>query len=163
MLEHHRTARDGVLSGIIGATAVAVWFLLVDAISGRALYTPTVLGGGLLSVFGPGTPNAAIAVTAYTVFHYAVFIGIGLLAALAVHQAEREPEILAAAIVLFIIFELGFYGLTALLAESHALGALAWYQVALGNVVAAVSMGVYLWRVNPTLREELVGAFGRGE
>ena len=31
---------EGAITGAIGATAVAVWFLIVDAVSGRPLYTP---------------------------------------------------------------------------------------------------------------------------
>jgi hypothetical protein len=44
------------------------------------------------------------------------------------------------------------------------LGALAWYQIMLGNLVAAFAMGTYLWRTHPELREELRHALdGVGE
>jgi len=39
------------------------------------------------------------------------------------------------------------------------LGALAWYQVMIGNLIAAAAMGVYLWRVHPLLRQQLLHAF----
>ena len=35
---------EGLITGILGAATVALWFFLVDAIKGRPLYTPTVLG-----------------------------------------------------------------------------------------------------------------------
>ena len=45
--------REGILTGIIGATAVAVWFLIVDTINGHPLYTPRALGAAVFGVLGP--------------------------------------------------------------------------------------------------------------
>ncbi len=52
MADRHNHWREGALTGIIGATALAVWFLIVDLIAGQPFYTPTVLGRGLFSVLG---------------------------------------------------------------------------------------------------------------
>jgi hypothetical protein len=152
-------ARDGITAGIIGATAVAVWFLVVDTIAGHPLHTPRILGTALFSILGPpGNEGASVHILAYTVFHYAAFIVIGIVAAALVHWSEREPTILAGLLILFVAFEVGFYGLTALLAEYLPIGDLAWYQVAAGNLIAAVLMGTYLWRMNPALRQHFVEA-----
>lgn len=152
-------ARDGITAGVIGATAVAVWFLIVDTIAGHPLHTPLVLGTALFRVLGPlGSEGSAVHILAYTVFHYAAFIVVGIIAASIIHWADREPTVLAGLLILFVAFELGFYGLTALLAEFLPLGELAWYQVAAGNLIAAVLMGTYLWRTNPALREHFVEA-----
>jgi hypothetical protein len=152
-------ARDGITAGVIGATAVAAWFLIVDTIAGHPLHTPLVLGTALFSVLGPlGSEGSAVHILAYTVFHYAAFIVLGIIAAAIIHWADREPTVLAGLLILFVAFELGFYGLTALLAEFLPLGELAWYQVAAGNLIAAVLMGTYLWRTNPALREHFVEA-----
>ena len=48
----HSIVREGLIAGFLGATAVAVWFFIVDMIGGRPLFTPNTLGEGLLSVFG---------------------------------------------------------------------------------------------------------------
>ena len=72
--------REGVIAGVIGATVIAVWFFFVDIIASHALFTPTTLGRGLLSIFGP-VPSGQSDVTLviiYTLFHYAAFILIGL-------------------------------------------------------------------------------------
>src|SRR5688572_6737377 len=45
--------REGVIAGIIGATAIAIWFFFVDAIAGESLFTPRTLGYAVLSIFGP--------------------------------------------------------------------------------------------------------------
>lgn len=155
----HSVARDGVMAGIIGATAVAVWFLIVDSVGGHPLYTPRVLGTALFSVLGPlGTEGPAVHIVAYTIFHYAAFIIVGVIASVIVHWAEREPSVLAGLLILFVAFELGFYGFTAMLADWLPICALAWYQVAAGNLIAAALMGIYLWRANPALTREFTQA-----
>lgn len=152
-------ARDGITAGIIGATSVAVWFLIVDTIAGQPLHTPIVLGTALFSVLGPiGGEGPFVHLVAYTVFHYVAFIVVGLIAATIVHWADREPTVLAGLLILFVAFEVGFYGLTAMLSEYLPLGELAWYQVAAGNLIAAVLMGAYLWRVHPALARQFAEA-----
>lgn len=163
MPHSHSSTREGVIAGIIGATVVAIWFLLVDAIAGHPLYTPTVLGAGVFSVFGDTTHDGALVhLLVYTVLHYAAFMVTGIIVALVVHRAEAEPSVLVVFTLLFIIFELGFYGLAALLAETR-LQSLAWYQIAAGNLLAAVSMGAYMWRTHPALGREFAHALGGDE
>ena len=158
----HRTAREGVIAGLIGATAVAVWFLIIDIVHGHPFYTPAVLGRGLFSVLGGSDAGDSefLRIAVYTVFHYVAFIAVGLLAAMVVHAAQREPEILAAAIVIFIIFELGITGIAALMSEQQLIGNLGWLQIAMGTLVATIAMGFYLWKTHPDLRQEFTQAFG---
>ena len=147
---------DGVVAGILGATAVAVWFLGIDLIYARAFDTPTALGRGLLRLLGPpGMEGAAVFVVAYTIFHYAAFIGAGLLVSVIVHWAQSQPTVLAGAMMLFVAFEIGFYGLSSALQEAPFLGALGWAQVGTGNLIAALVMGAYMWRTHPELKSEL--------
>jgi len=153
----HGIVREGVIAGVLGATAVAVWFFGVDLIGGRPLFTPNVLGEGLLSVFGRSPEPRVVNIIAYTIFHYAAFTLVGMLAVVLVHQGERMPSVLAGSMILFVAIELGFYGLVALLQET-VLGNLAWYQILAGNLLAAVLMGTYLWRTHPAMREGLVRA-----
>src|SRR2546428_12726625 len=42
-----RLYQEGLIAGLIGAATVALWFLIIDSIQGRPLYTPTVLGAAL--------------------------------------------------------------------------------------------------------------------
>ena len=46
-MESHNPAREGAIAGIIGASVVALWFLMVDSIAGRPFFTPAVLGASL--------------------------------------------------------------------------------------------------------------------
>jgi hypothetical protein len=156
MYKVEKTLCEGLIAGLIGATSIAIWFLIVDTVAGRPFYTPTVLGIGLLSVFGPRGDEGAVAqVIAYTIFHYGMFLGIGVLVSYIVHRAEQDDTVLAVALILFVALEVGFYGLVAVLSQSKQLGSLAWYQVLAGNLIAALTMGIYVWRTHPELRREL--------
>src|SRR5690242_21660664 len=114
----HSIVREGLIAGFLGATAVAVWFFIVDMIGGRPLFTPATLGEGLLSVFGRSPEPMALNVVAYTIFHYAAFTLVGMIAVILVHAGERFASVLAGSMILFVAIELGFYGLVELLRES---------------------------------------------
>jgi len=125
----HTIRRDGIVAGLLGATAVAVWFFIGDLVRQQPFHTPIGLGRGLLSVLGPGKDDSAVVlVIGYTIFHYLAFIAVGLFAAMIVHLAEREPSVLAGALILFVATEIGFYALSAVLAESPFFGTLSWIR-----------------------------------
>ncbi|HEX2779682.1 MAG TPA: hypothetical protein VHM30_09295 [Gemmatimonadaceae bacterium] len=152
----HSAVREGIIAGAIGATVVAAWFLGVDVVAGHPLRTPEVLGRALMSVLGPrGSEGAMTFIVVYTVFHYVAFALVGILASVIIHLASREPSILAGCVILFVAVEIGFYGLVGLLSEPNILGEVAWYQVLIGNLLAAVAMGWYLWHEHPELGREL--------
>jgi putative oxidoreductase len=152
--------REGVIAGIIGATCVAVWFFIIDLVGGRPLFTPTTLGDALFSLFRPelATVSPTVSVIGYTIVHYAAFIVAGVLAANVVAWAGREPALLLGFGILFVAFEVGFYGFVALLQQASVLGDLAWSQVMIGNLISAAAMGAYIWRVHPQLREQFAHA-----
>jgi uncharacterized membrane protein YphA (DoxX/SURF4 family) len=152
----HPLLHDGIIAGLIGASAIAIWFLIIDTIAGQPFRTPAALGNGLLDVFGPAdaTDSKMTFVLVYTVFHFGAFMFVGLLASLIVHLAKREPSILLGFVVLFVATEIGFYGFTGLLHEASSLKSLVWYQVMLGNLIAASAMGYYFWRTHRELGEE---------
>ncbi len=152
--------REGVIAGVLGAGVIAVWFFMVDLIAGAALFTPTTLGRGMLSIFGPvpASQSSLLLVTLYTLFHVAAFIVLGLVAAMIVNYANEEPSILLGFVVLFAAIEVGFYAFVGLLQQATPLGSLAWYNVMIGNVLAAAAMGTYLLRAHPVLREQFAHA-----
>jgi hypothetical protein len=142
-----KLVREGMIAGAIGAAGVAAWFLLLDIVAGQPLFTPSALGGVLAGNFASDSGAVHLPwVVGYTVFHFAAFLAVGLILSFVAHRAEREPSILAVFLILFVVFELGFYGFTAILAETRLPGALAWYRVTGGNLIAAVLMGTYIWR-----------------
>ena len=152
----HPVFREGVLAGIIGATAIAVWFFIVDLVTGQPLLTPTTLGRAVFSVLGtvPEAESPIVHVLAYTVFHVAAFITIGIVAAAMVRLAGDEPSVLLGFAILFVAVEVGFYAFVAVLSQVTPLGQLAWWQVMVGNLIAAAAMGFYLVRKHPVLGEQ---------
>ena len=157
----HSIVRDGIIAGFLGATAVAVVFFVIDVIFRSAFYTPLGLGRGLLTAFGPTHKySPATIVIAYTIFHYAAFVGVAWIASVIVHAARRQPAILAGAFILLVAIEFGIYFLSAALAQSPFFGTLTWVEVAAGILIAAVVMGVYLWKTHPDLVHNLDRALG---
>jgi putative oxidoreductase len=148
--------REGVIAGIIGAGVIAIWFFFVDLIAGQPLFTPATLGRGLIRIFGPvpESQSTVFLVSAYTLIHFGAFIVLGLIAAMIVNVANREPSILLGFVVLFAATEVGFYAFVGLLQQATPLGSLAWYNVMIGNLLAAAAMGTYLLRAHPVLREQ---------
>jgi uncharacterized membrane protein YphA (DoxX/SURF4 family) len=154
---------DGVMAGVIGATAIALWFLVIDTLDGRPLFTPMTLGAGLLGaapVAGAG-PGAFGLVLAYSVYHYAAFILVGLAAALIVSLAEREPSVLLGFVLLFAIAEVGIYALVAILDVASPLGAHAWLTLMIGNLLAVGAMGAFFWKRRSGLGEKFRRALDR--
>jgi hypothetical protein len=154
-LRQHRTVRHGLIAGVIGAVAVAAWYLAVDALQGRIFFTPAALGSVFL--YGASSPaDVRIdsgTVIAYTVLHCTLFAVLGLLAAALFRAAERQPPILLGIVLLFVSFEALFIGLLSI-AAIWLLDTLMWWSVLAANIIAAAAMGLYLWREHPGLHRE---------
>lgn len=157
MAERHNSIREGVYAGFVGATGIVVWFAIIDIIAGQPFHTPSILGAGLVSILGkpPMMPDTVgFHIFIYTVFHYAVFMLVGIILAGIVHQSARTPAILAGTLIAFVAFELGAFGLTTLLTESR-LGGMAWYQIFIANLLGAGGMFLLMWRRHPSLRGDI--------
>lgn len=159
-VREHNTIREGIYAGVLSATAIAIWLLIVDTIEGHPFFTPDVLGSGLLRFLGVPrmSDTMALHVAIYTIFHYVAFGIIGVLVAWVVHQARRTPAILAGFLILFVAFEFGFYGLAAMLSANTVLGGIAWYQIMAANVLASVVMFWFMWSRHPELKGEFADA-----
>jgi hypothetical protein len=155
-MDVQRILREGLMAGLIGAAAIALWFLVVDTIAREPFYTPSMLGSALF--WGLRDPAQVVvsapAVAGYTLVHTMTFLIVGTIAAAFACQAERIPSVLFLAAVGFAAFEFGFYIVLVVWAQP-LLGAVAWWSVAVGNAIAAGGMSYYLWRAHPQLREKL--------
>ena len=155
-MQLNRILREGFIAGCIGAAAVAIWFLIVDTVNGRPFFTPAMLGSAVFwSVHDPAQVVIQYSnIIGYTMIHVSAFVVVGCIAAALAAEVEEAPSTLFLVIVGFCFFEFGFYVLVAILAQP-LLGALAWWNVAIGNAIAAFGMGYYLWREHPKIGEEL--------
>ena len=146
---------EGITAGLVGAATIALWFLVVDTIGGRPLYTPTVLGTALLqgstALARPGELSVDLeTVLAFTWLHVLAFLLIGVAAAKLLELAERDASFGFGIVLLFVIFEAGFFVVSMLFAEP-LLSALAWPAVLAGNLLAAATMAWIFWRRHPRL------------
>ncbi len=122
---------EGIVAGVIGAATIAIWFLILDTIYVRALYTPTVLGTAL--------------------FRHEEGLGvIGGIASRLLALAEQNPNVGFGILLFFVLFEFGFVATATVFAEP-VLHALAWPAILVGNLLAAASMAGYFWRRHPHL------------
>jgi hypothetical protein len=128
----HDSLREGTTLGIIVATAIWVWLVVVDAVAGQPFQTFAALGG----------------ITVFTVVHYLLNIVYGVVIVSAVHGAAREPSVALALVFGLVTFEIALAMLTVLL--SHlGLGELAWVRIFGGSLVGAAVALFVLSRRHP--------------
>lgn len=161
VLSEYRVLREGVVVGLVGAVAVAVWFLVLDTVAGRILFTPAALGS--IVFHGATGPDAvqmeALTILGYTGFHLVAFLLTGVVAAgIAAAAEDREPYFLFGGVLLFVSFETFFIGMVAIAAQ-WLLAVIPWWSIVVANLIAAASMGYYLWSRHP----ELVAALGEAD
>jgi hypothetical protein len=154
-LARDRLFQDGLVAGVIGAATIAVWFLVIDVVRGRPLYTPAILGTALfrpaeLAASPDAVPVSIEMVLVYTWVHGLVFCVLGGVASWLLSKADTNPNLGFGVLLLFVVFEFGFLVVAMLFAEP-VLQALTWPAVLLGNLLAAAAMGVYFWRRHPAL------------
>jgi hypothetical protein len=149
---------DSFYSGAIAGSLVAVFFLVVDAVGGRPLYTPSLLG----SVLFEGVPADSVSdvrlemVVYFSLVHFAVFAAVGTAVSFTLYEVElhaRHPmEVLG---LLFLIFEGGFFICVTLFLPG-VLEQLGAFPVAASNLLAAAGMGLFLLSShNPELWQRL--------
>ena len=155
-MQLRQVLHEGFIAGLIGAAAVALWFLVVDVIAGRPFFTPAMLGSAVF--WGVHAPAQVVIeysrIIGYTMIHVSAFIIVGTISAVLAAEVEVAPHTLYLVVVFFAIFEFGFYVTVAVLAQP-LLGSLVWWNVAIGNAIAAYGMGYYLWRVHPKIAQTL--------
>jgi hypothetical protein len=159
--EAHQASRDvtrlhqeGLIAGLVGAATVALWFLVIDSIQGRPLYTPTVLGTALFGR-GAGLPWPDVGpdlgmVLMFTWVHGLAFVVVGGIVARLLALAERQPGVGFGIVMLFVFFEFGFIA-AAMLFAAPVLHTLAWPAILVANLLAAAAMGGYFWLRHPNL------------
>jgi hypothetical protein len=146
---------EGIVAGLLGAVTIAIWFFILDAIQGRPLYTPTVLGTALFRARAGLTaaeslPASFELVLWFTWVHVLVFVVLGSAASGLLRLAERDSNFGFGILLFLVVFMFGFIGVSLVFAE-EVLHALAWPTILIGNLLAAGAMAWYFWRRHPQL------------
>lgn len=144
-------AEDGLFAGALGGLTVAVFFLIVDVLEGRPLFTPSLLGSVLIlreSADAVTSVNIPM-VFAYSGVHFAAFVVVGMAAAFMVSEFETHPPVGVVLLLLFICFEASFFGVTVGIAPG-VIGVLGAWLVGIANLLASAAMAGYLlWWSHP--------------
>lgn len=143
----------GLITGLFGAAAVALWFFFLDFSDGHPFRTPAALGSALL--FGVARAESMQVtfgvVAAYTLVHLIAFAVAGTIFVAIAEQVERASSLVLLTVPGAIALEaVVVTGLA--LGGDWVLGAVGVWSVLVANLLAVVSMGWYVWRTHPTLR-----------
>src|SRR5438552_17052421 len=149
-----RLYQEGMLTGVIGAATVALWFLLLDTASGHPLYTPTVLGTAIFrhgALASPETLSVSLEMVGmFTWIHMLVFAALGGIASRLLGMVERNPSWGFGLLLFAVVFEFGFVA-AALVFAAPVLRLIPWPSVLVANLLAAGAMSAYFWRRHPRL------------
>jgi hypothetical protein len=145
--------KQGALAGIFGAALVAAWFLYLDALRGKLLFTPTLLATALLrgsqAITAPETLHGSIPLTLFfTAVHGLMFILIGVGAAELLH---RFASVRSRALIILLLFGVLCVAFFAFASNISALGpqTVAVRDALVANAIGAFGMGAYLARNLP--------------
>jgi hypothetical protein len=110
---------EGIVVGLGGAIAVAVWFLIYDIAAGKPFRTPALLGATL---FERLRDPAALVITPalvlkYTVAHVLAFVAFGIAASGLFRLVDYERRVLFAVFMLFCCFEVFVVAMIMMLAQ----------------------------------------------
>ena len=147
---------EAISTGLVGAATVAVWFFFVDIVNGAPFRTPGILGSVVFLGIS-SAEEAVINITTvglFSLLHGTVFFLVGIGTTAFVRAADRTPSVLSLFIPLTLVLQALFVGLTAILAQ-FILGAVAWWAVLGGNLLASFLMGSLLLYWHPVTAENL--------
>jgi len=147
---------DGVLTGILGAAVVAIWFLILDTARGKMFFTPSLLGS---VAFLGHSPDQVVAVNpfivfAYTGLHGVLFLMAGLVIARMFSLFERNPQFGVVILLLFLLVETILFSFSVVIFP-NLVGSLGALAVASGNLFAAIAMFWFLIRRRPNAMMQL--------
>lgn len=133
----------GAIGGALAATAIVVFFLIVDAVTGEVLDTPAFLASVLLGSESAEAGAGLIAL--YTLVHYAVFIGIGVATAALLGRIGAPATLLLGLVLGFLLFDVVFYA-SVVFTGVNVIQAIGWPTFLAGNLLAGLVLMFYLSR-----------------
>ncbi len=159
-IEHSRSRiiADGAVAGILGAGAVALWFLIFDAARGHPFETPAILGAAILHGGSEalGRMSMAQLVGEYTVLHFLAFVMVGILGALLLEAAEKEPSLNPSLLIFLVSFESFFVALAMFLGPA-VMSVLTWWAILIANLLATAVMLAYFLMRHPSIARSILG------
>ena len=146
-LERLPMLATGLMTGLVGAATVAMWFLAVDLVAGSPLRTPAVLGSAL--VLGAASPeevqlNVGV-IMGYSLLHLATFAAVGIAFVWLTRRVRGTRDLAVRALGALLFLEVLFLG-TAGMASDWVVEELGWVPILVANVLAVAGMAGWIWR-----------------
>ncbi len=136
---------ESLCVGVLGGSAVALFFLVADLMDARPFFTPSLLGSVMFH--GVSAEDVTVvhldAVVYFSIVHIAAFMALGAAISFLVHEAElhsKHPVVVL--LVLLAILEVGFF-LVASLALPGVIAKLGIVRVGVANLLAAGAIGLF--------------------
>lgn len=159
-IEHSRSRiiADGAIAGVLGAVAVAFWFLIFDAAHGHPFETPAILGAAILHGGSEALARISMVqlVGEYTAVHFLAFVVVGILGALLLEAAEKEPSLTPSLIIFLVAFESFFVALAMFLGPT-VMAILTWWAIVVANLLATAVMLAYFLTRHPSIARSILG------
>jgi hypothetical protein len=157
VLRHHRLLTEGLIVGLFGAAAVAVWFLILDSLIRLPFFTPAALGSFLfLGASSPQEVQISFGiVAAYTLVHLIAFGVVGLVLVWSAERLQRAPGMWLIWLLAFIVAE-GVFLATAATSGEWVMGSIGWWAVGVGNLAGIAAMAWRVRKTHPALEDRLL-------
>lgn len=162
MQTSRRTLRDGIVVGLIGYLAVAIFYSVFDVLATRgALYTVDLLGKAVFR--GLRDPGVLLfpaqldptAIVWYNALHLVLALAIGIAVTSLISYAEAHPG--QTYLVLFVIVGGLIVTVTAVGLLTDAMRpVLPWWSIVAANVLASVLAAAYLLVQRPDLLRRFI-------
>ena len=149
--------RGGLFAGLIGYFTIVVFFAALNLFAGHSIfYTAALLGSAMFfDLRDPAllqiTPAAVLT---FNMVHLLVMLAVGFLMSWLIAKSEKYPLTQWAVLVALIFVGFHLFGAVVLFA-APLMGSFSWIPIGLASAAAAVTMGWYLVRLHPFLRQEL--------
>ena len=145
--EREEVLVQGLIAGVVGYAAVALFFLLLNVIVGRSpFYTAAALGSTLFYGMGDLTQLAIEPgpVLAFNGVHLFLSLLAGTIAAWLLYETERHHFIWY--FVLFVFLAAFVYSLLVVgIVGAEIAHVISWWAVLAANVIWMLALGSYLW------------------
>lgn len=140
------TTARGAIAGLVGATVLAAWFLIVDVVQAAPFRTPGFVAGTLFGFDGADPGFGLLAI--YTLLHFLGFVLVGVGVAVLLERTRTSPHPLLGFVLGFLLFDLLFY-VGVIVTGVNVVTELGWPWVLIGNLLAGMALMLYLRAAGP--------------
>jgi hypothetical protein len=143
---------DGVYGGLVGASTIALFFLIVDLVQGRPLWSPTVMGAALLEGIAPASVETIRLdmVAFYSIIHFATLFAFSAALGFVCRRSAMVARHSLVIVALVFVVLTGVVLVADALFMNGAVAVLGYGPVLIANALTGVSMAVFIkWAHRP--------------